>query len=105
MEKKNIPKEKDEVKEILEAQAIVDKIIAAKADAIKRIDQEIKELKGNKTKQKPPNDPIDKGINVGVLNTVKKKCRNFKVTSDGCIFYRAALSCILVLDARNCYCD
>ena len=60
MEKKNIPKEKDEVKEILEAQAIVDKIIAAKADAIKRIDQEIKELKENKTKHKRPIDTIDK---------------------------------------------
>ena len=77
MEKKNIPKEKDEVNEILEAQAIVDKIIAAKADAIKRIDQEIKELKENKTKHKRPIDTIDKEINVGAVKTVQKKCRYF----------------------------
>ena len=45
LEGRSIPKEMDEVREILEAQRVVDEIIVANADAIKRIDQEMKEIK------------------------------------------------------------
>ena len=45
LEKKEIPNEKDEVKEILEAQKVIDKIIASNTESIKRADKEINELK------------------------------------------------------------
>ena len=54
LEIKGIPKEMDEVKEILEAQRVIDEIIVANADAIKRMDREMKEIKEKKQEQKAP---------------------------------------------------
>ena len=41
--KKRTQGENDEVKEIIEAQRVIDEVIVANADAIKRIDKELKE--------------------------------------------------------------
>ena len=39
LEKKTVPNEQDEVKEIMEAQRIVDEILVANSEAIKRINK------------------------------------------------------------------
>ena len=74
---KSIPKEIDEVREILEAQRVIDEIIVANANAIKRIDQEIKEIKQKPPKVKVPIDTIEKESIDIIVKTVKKKCRYF----------------------------
>ena len=77
LEGRSIPKEMDEVREILEAQRVVDEIIVANADAIKRIDQEMKEIKQKPPKVKVPIDTIEKESSDIIVKTVKKKCRYF----------------------------
>ena len=79
LESTGIPKEMDEVKEILEAQRVIDEIIVANADAIKRMDREMKEIKEKKQEQKAPIDTPENeiGDGDGEVKTVKKKCRYF----------------------------
>ena len=77
LESTGIPKEMDEVKEILEAQRVIDEIIVANADAIKRMDREMKEIKEKKQEQKAPIDTSENEIGDGEVKTVKKKCRYF----------------------------
>ena len=77
LESTGIPKEMDEVKEILEAQRVIDEIIVANADAIKRMDREMKEIKEKKQEQKAPIDTFENEIGDGEVKTVKKKCRYF----------------------------
>ena len=62
LEGKDKQKEIDEVSEILEAQRVIDEIIVANADAIKRIDQEMKERKENPPKVEVSTDTIEKGM-------------------------------------------
>ena len=47
LEKRNVPKELDEVKEILDAQKVIDEVIVANPKTIKRIDMEINEFTQN----------------------------------------------------------
>ena len=42
LEKKTPPDDNNEIKEIIETQKVIDEIIVANADAIKRIDKELK---------------------------------------------------------------
>ena len=78
LEKKEIPNEKDEVKEILEAQKVIDKIIASNTESIKRTDKEINELKRNKAKKvEAPKESNEKEIKVNGVISVKKRCRYF----------------------------
>ena len=42
LEKKTQPDDNNEIKEIIETQKVIDEIIVANADAIKRIDKELK---------------------------------------------------------------
>jgi hypothetical protein len=65
------------LQDILEAQRVIDNIIAANVDTIKRIEQEMNELKRNQPKQKAPKDTNDKEINASVVKSVKKRCRYF----------------------------
>ena len=52
LQKKDIPKEKevekDEVKETLEAQRVIDEVLVANCDAIKRIDMDIQRMTKSK---------------------------------------------------------
>ena len=48
LKRKDTTKENKEIKEIMDAQIIVDKVIGANKDAIKRIDEEIKQIVDNK---------------------------------------------------------
>ena len=66
LESTGIPKEMDE-------------IIVANADAIKRMDREMKEIKEKKQEQKAPIDTSENeiGDGEGEVKTVKKKCRYF----------------------------
>ena len=64
LESTGIPKEMDE-------------IIVANADAIKRMDREMKEIKEKKQEQKAPIDTSENEIGDGEVKTVKKKCRYF----------------------------
>ena len=73
LEKKEVPKEIDEVKDILEAQKVIDKILAENAESIKRIDHEMDEWKKNNDKRKAPMDTIDKETNVSVVKAGKKE--------------------------------
>ena len=77
LEKKEVPKEIDEVKDILEAQKVIYKILAENAESIKRIDHEMDEWKKNNDKRKAPMDTIDKETNVSVVKAGKKRCRYF----------------------------
>ena len=72
LEKKEVPKEIDEVKDILEAQKVIYKILAENAESIKRIDHEMDEWKKNNDKRKAPMDTIDKETNVSVVKAGKR---------------------------------
>jgi hypothetical protein len=59
LDKKLQSKENDEIKEILEAQRVIDEIIVANDGAINRLDREIRTMKEFKT-DSTPNDAMEK---------------------------------------------
>jgi hypothetical protein len=79
LKRKDPISENKEIKEILDTQKIVDEVIGAKRDAIKRIDEEIKQLVDKKVETKTnhnsdnseeePKDMVDK--------KKRKKCRYY----------------------------
>ena len=85
LEKKTVPNKQDEVKEIMEAQRIVDEILVANSDAIKRINKEIEEL--TKNNQHFPRDTSENDTRFEktsmngrideVVKTGRKRCRYF----------------------------
>jgi hypothetical protein len=62
LESKRIPKEINESKEILEVQRVIDEIIVVNADAIKRMDREMKEIKEKKQEQNAQIDTSENEI-------------------------------------------
>ena len=79
IEKKVSGEENREIKEILEAQKVINEVIDTNADAIRRIDQELKKSKfesksGTKNTPKEGNDYTTEVVN---LNMGKRKCRYF----------------------------
>ena len=78
LEKKTPPDDNHEIKEIIETQKVIDEIIVANADAIKRIDKELKksELKTYvEAKDTPSKGHVDVDGVVGERK--KKRCRYF----------------------------
>ena len=80
MKKEDKAKENKEIKEIVDAQKIVEKVINANKDAIKRIDEEIKQIVENKLAGKT-NDNNDKAKELveenGINDKNRKKCRYY----------------------------
>lgn len=60
----------------MEAQQVIDAIIVANADAIKRIDKEIKEMSAHNCAKEAQNDIIEKG-NDDRENVKRKRCRYY----------------------------
>ena len=80
LKKKDTTKENKEIKEIMDAQIIVDKVIGANKDAIKRIDEEIKQIVDNMldTKTYHASDKAkEDGGKYGVEDKTRKKCRYY----------------------------
>lgn len=78
MEKKIEPK--DEIKEILEAQEVIDEIIVANSDAIKRIDKEIEEMAKSRSVSNNLEETVVKGTGHEREKQEReeiKKCRYF----------------------------
>ena len=78
LDKRTAVEENKEIKEILEAQKVIDEVIVENSDAIKRIDREMKQIMDNKCdttnhdSDKDEEEPKDK------LNKIqKRKCRYF----------------------------
>ena len=74
LEKRLIVKELEELKEILDAQKVIDEVIVANSDAIKRIDREIMELTKHKM-TKVPKDTLENVAGDAIVEKVKRKCR------------------------------
>ena len=66
LENRNEASENSEVQEIIDTQKVIDKIIVANSDAIKRMDKEIREITQKQKEDKSKNDAIDEGIGEGV---------------------------------------
>ena len=88
LEKRLIVKELEELKEILDAQKVIDEVIVANSDAIKRIDREIMELTKHKM-TKVPKDTLKNVAGDAIVEKVKKSADiiledsvNAKVTVD-----------------------
>ena len=80
LKRKDTTKENKEIKEIMDAQIIVDKVIGANKDAIKRIDEQIKQIVDNKldTKTYHASDKAkEDGGKYGVEDKTRKKCRYY----------------------------
>ena len=78
--KKNTKEECDEIQEILDAQKVIDEVIVANADAIKRINKEIKELTDKYTCSNLPKETFENvvsDIDQGERNKVRKRCRYY----------------------------
>ena len=87
LQEKSVPTEAEEIKEILDAQRIIDEIIVANSDAIRRIDREIKELTEQKMPTKGQNDG-DNVVKAKTKHTANKvseadKASNNAIEKDG----------------------
>ena len=76
MQKENEVSENDEIQEIIDAQQLLDEIIVANSDAIKRIEKEIKEIAVNKSSKAAPEVIIEADDNVKKGNK-RRKCRYY----------------------------
>ena len=80
LKRKDTTKENKEIKEIMDAQRTIDKVIDANKDAIKRIDEEVKQIVVNKLDAKT-NTASDKakedGGKIRVEDKNRKKCRYY----------------------------
>ena len=78
--KKNTKEENVEIQEILDAQKVIDEVIVANADAIKRINKEIKELSEKESHRNLSNDALENVVSDSdqvKRNKVKKRCRYY----------------------------
>ena len=71
--KKLYAKEIYEVKEILDTQKVIDEVIVANSDAIKRIDKEIKDLAMKKKVVEVQNKALENTTRDDTENTARKK--------------------------------
>ena len=58
LEKKTVPNKQDEVKEIMETQRVIEEVLVANSDAIKRIEKEIVQIMNTKEVSLPHSDTI-----------------------------------------------
>ena len=75
LENKSKDKEIEEIKEILEAQAVIDEILVANSDAIKRIDKEIKSFVADKVSAHEPNNAEQTNPSRESERKSTKKCK------------------------------
>ena len=77
LEKKMDIKENQEIKEIIDAQSVIDEILVANSDAIKRIDKEIVKLSKQTIVVERANDTSEDDKDTKVENRKTKKCKYF----------------------------
>ena len=107
MEKKNAASENSEVQEIIETQKVIDEIIVANSDAIKRMDKEIREINKKQIEDKSKIDATDEVIGEGVkAMQVRKKCkyknRGFCKYKTKCRFVHPDKVCEIYLEKGTC---
>ena len=73
IEKKISLKENEEIREILETQRVIDEVIVANSDAIKRIDKEIEKLSKKETKERKVTGEETCNTTVGVVKPKTKQ--------------------------------
>ena len=80
IEKKVLPVENDEIQKILDTQKVIEEIMGANADAIKRIDRELRDLSKKEAVISQEKDSLEKACSdvlEGVKKSKRKKCRFF----------------------------
>ena len=78
LEKKTPINDDKEIQEIVEAQQVIDAIIVANSDAIKRIDKEMQEISAKQHVNETDSDTIEKEVSDDDVKTIKgKRCRYF----------------------------
>ena len=107
LDKKDQESANKEIQEIIDAQTVMDEIIVANADAIKRMEKEIMEIFTKKAMDKVIGDVIEKesSENDKVIK-VKKKCRYFNhgfcKYKFKCRYYHPDKICKQYLDTGVC---
>ena len=99
--------EEREIKEILESQRVIDEILVANTDAIKRIDKELLEVEEGIKKQKLDKaGSIESPIENIVKQGMKRKCRynnrGHCRYRDRCKYYHSESICKIYLENKKC---
>jgi transcriptional regulator with PAS, ATPase and Fis domain len=108
--KKTVPNENDEVKEIMETQRVIEEVLVANSDAMKRIDKEIVKIMNTKEVSLPVvdanKDNLESVTKANNVNKMTKKCRYFNrgfcKYREKCRFYHPEHICEAYLKSNNC---
>ena len=107
LERKISEKENEDIKEILDSQAAIDKILVANSEAIKRIDTEIQRLVAAKDRNDVNKDVHNTDFGDGNLKKKQKKCKFYnrgfcKYKRKGCRFLHPQQICKEHLEKLKC---
>ena len=106
LEKKINVKDDKEIQEIVEAQQVIDAIIVANADAIKRIDKEMRDISEKQHVKEAKSDIIEKDSDDAVKVIKRKRCRYFNrgfcKYKNKCRFVHPNKICIIYLKNQTC---
>ena len=107
LEKETSIKDDKEIQEIVEAQHVIDTIIVANSDAIKRIDKEMQEISAKQHVNETDSDTIEKEVSDDDVKTIKgKRCRYFNrgfcKYKNKCRFVHPNKICNIYLKNQTC---
>ena len=96
--------ENDEIQEIIDTQKVIDEIIVANSDCIRRMEKEIKAMTVNKVDTEVCHDVLEKWVEE--VNKVMKKCRyynrGFCKNRNKCCFGHANKICKIYEETGTC---
>ena len=107
LEKKNQVSENREIQEIIDTQRVIDEIIVANSDCIKRMEKELKDISGKKAKSKAIHDVIEEVVSDHTTEIKKRKrCRyynrGFCKYKNKCRFAHPTKICTIYEETGNC---
>ena len=107
LEKRLDENENKEIKEIKDAQVVIEEILRENLYAIKRVDKELHSLGARKTNSKENKKEPDDKKDEEVEKKPAKKCRYYnrgfcKYTNKGCRFSHPRVICKEYLETRKC---
>ena len=103
LEQKVSQRENHEIQEIIDTQQVLDEIIVAFSDALRRIEKEMQEIASKKIGDKVPNDIIEKDKNREVKN--RRRCRYYNrgfCKQIQCGYFHADEICRTYLETQRC---
>ena len=83
LEKKNQVSENREIQEIIDTQRVIDEIIVANSDCIKRMEKELKDISGKMAKSKAIHDVIEEVVSDHTTEIKKRKAPAMTVEVKG----------------------